>query len=321
MRAIVQDRYGSADVLRLTDVEMPTIGDDGVLVRVRASSVNPVDWHVMRGRPYVARVGTGLRRPKQANPGTDVAGTVEAVGRDVTEFRPGDEVFGARSGAYAEYVAGRVRNFVLKPANLSFEQAAAMPVAAITALQALRDHGHVQSGQRVLVIGAGGGVGSFSVQLAKAFGATVTASTSPSNLELVRSIGADEAVDYTRTDVTRGGRRFDVVLDVGGYGSLRDLARVVTPSGTVVGVGGGKATTVGILSGILAVQVRRRLLGQRMVFLVAKITRDDILVLARLAAEGKITPVIDRTYPIEAIADAIRHAETGTARGKIVVSI
>lgn len=321
MKAIVQDRYGSPDVLRLSDVEMPTIGDDGVLVRVRATSINAMDWHLVRGRPYMARVGTGLRRPKQAIPGTDVAGTVEAVGRDVTELHPGDEVLGARSGAYAEYVAGRVRNFVLKPANLSFEQAAAIPVAAITALQALRDHGHVQSGQRVLIIGAGGGVGSFAVELAKAFGATVTAATSTPNLELVRSIGADEVVDYTRTDVTRSGQQFDVVLDVGGYRSLRDLARVAAPKGTVVPVGAGKATTLGIVSGIVAGQVRRRVLGQRMGFFVGKITREDLLVLAQFATDGKIVPVIDRSYPLAEIADALRHAETGKARGKIVVTI
>lgn len=321
MKAIVQDRYGSADVLRLRDVEMPTIGDDGVLVRVHATSVNAMDWHLMRGRPYLARVGTGLRRPKQAIPGTDVAGTVEAVGLDVTELHPGDEVFGARSGAYAEYVAGRVRNFVPKPANLSFEQAAAVPVAAMTALQALRDHGHVQPGQCVLIIGAGGGVGSFAVEIAKAFGATVTAATSTANLELVRSIGADEVVDYTRTDVTRSGQQFDIVLDVGGYRSLRDLARVAGPKGAVVPVGAGKATTVGIVSGIVVGQVRRRVLGQRTGFFVGKITRDDLLVLAQLATDGKITPVIDRSHHLADVAGAIRYAETGRARGKIVITV
>jgi NADPH:quinone reductase-like Zn-dependent oxidoreductase len=321
MKAVVQDHYGSPDVLQRRDVEKPTIGDDGVLVRVRATSVNALDWHLMRGRPYVARVGMGLRRPKQAIAGIDVAGTVEAVGRDVTELRPGDEVFGARSGAYAEYVAGRVRNFVHKPGNLSFDQAAAVPVAAITALQGLRDQGRVQPGQRVLIIGAGGGVGSFSVELAKAFGATVTAATSTTNLELVRSIGADEVVDYTRTDITRSGRRFDVVLDVGGYCSLRDLARIVAQSGTVVPIGAGRATTFGFVSGILAGQLRRRLLGQRIGFLVAKITRDDLLVLAELATDGKITPVIDRRYPLADVAEAVRYAETGNARGKVVITV
>jgi len=321
MKAIVQDRYGSPDVLRLRDVEMPTIANDGVLVRVRATSVNAMDWHLMRGRPYFARVGMGLRRPKQTIPGTDVAGIVEAVGRDVTELRAGDEVFGARSGAYAEYVAGRVRNFVPKPANLSFEEAAAIPVAAITALQALRDQGQVQPGQRVLIIGAGGGVGSFSVELAKAFGATVTAATSTAKLELVRSIGADEVVDYTRADVTRSGQRFDVVLDVGGYRSLRDLARVAAPHGTVVPVGAGKATTLGMLSGIVVGQVRRRVLGQRMGFFVGKITRDDLLVLAQLATDGKFTPVIDRRHPLADVASAIRYAETGKTRGKVVITV
>jgi NADPH:quinone reductase-like Zn-dependent oxidoreductase len=321
MKAIVQDRYGSPDVLRLRDVGMPTIGDDGVLVRVRATSVNAADWHRMRGRPYLVRTSEGLRKPKQAIPGSDVAGIVEAVGRDVTELRPGDEVFGARSGAYAEYVAGRVRNFVPKPASLTFEEAAAIPVAAITALQALRDQGHVQPGQRVLIIGAGGGVGSFSVELAKAFGATVTAATSTTHLELVRSIGADEVVDYTLTDVTRSGQRFDVVLDVGGYRSLRDLARVIAPTGTVVPIGAGKATTLGIVSGIVAGEVRRRLLGQRMGFFLGKIDRDDLLVLAQLATDGKITPVIDRRHPLADVASAIRYAETGQARGKVVIAV
>jgi NADPH:quinone reductase-like Zn-dependent oxidoreductase len=321
MKAIVQDRYGSPDVLRLSDVEPPTYGDDGVLVRVRAASINAKDWHLMRGRPYLARVASGLARPREAIPGTDLAGTVEAVGRDVSELHPGDAVFGARSGAYAEYVAGRVDHFVLKPDRLSFEQAAAIPVAAITALQALRDHGHVQPGQHVLIIGAGGGVGTFAVQLAKGFGAVVTAATSTANLDLVRSIGADEVVDYSRTDITRSGRRFDVVIDVGGYLSLGDLARVAAPKGAVVPIGAGKATTLGIVSGIVVGQVRQRVLGQRNEFFVAKITRDDLLVLAQLAIDGTIEPVIDRSYPLAQIADAMRYAETGKARGKIVTTI
>ncbi len=321
MKAIVHERYGSPDVLRLRDVEMPTIGDDGVLVRVRATSVNAADWHVMRGRPYFGRAMMGLRKPNQPIAGSDVAGIVEAIGPDVTELRAGDEVFGARSGACAEYVAGRVRNFVHKPANLSFEQAAAIPVAATTALQGLRDQGHVQPGQQVLIIGAGGGVGTFSVELAKAFGATVTAATSTPNLELVRSIGADEVVDYTRTDVTRSGRRFDVVVDVGGYRSLRDLARVVAPTGSVVLIGAGRATPLGLVSGIVAAQVRGRLLGQRIQSFLARIKRDDLLVLAAFATDGKITPVVDRRYLLADAADAFRYVETGKARGKVVITV
>ncbi len=321
MKAIVQDRYGSSDVLRLRDVDIPSIGVDGVLVRVRASSVNAADWHTMRGRPYFGRAMMGIRRPTQAIAGVDVAGVVEAVGAEVTELRPGDEVFGARNGAYAELVAGRVRNFVPMPAGLSFEEAAAIPIAAITALQGLRDQGRVQAGRRVLIIGAGGGVGSFSVQLAKAFGASVTAATRTANLELVRSLGADEAVDYTVTDVTRSGRRFDLVVDVGGYRSSRDVARVLAPTGTAVLLGAGDATTFGIISGMLVAYLRGRLLGQRMRIFLARFNRDDLLTIAGHVAEGRIRPAVDRIYPLAEAAEAIRYAETGQARGKIVITV
>ena len=321
MKSIVQHRYGSSGVLAVEDVTMPEIGDDGVLVRVRASSVNAVDWHMIRGRPYFARLTSGLRRPKSARPGTDLAGVVVAVGADVTEFKAGDEVFGARNGAYAEYVAGRLRNFVPKPANLSFEQAAAIPVAAITALQAVRDKGQIKAGQRVLILGAGGGVGSFAVQIAKAFGATVTASTSTGNVEMVRAIGADEVVDYTREDPTRSGRRYDVILDVGGYAPLGDLGRAVVPGGTVVVVGAGKASSLGIVAGMLAARLRSRLRGQRIVSFLASIKRDDLLVLAELAAAGKIAPVIDRTYPLRDADEAVSYVETGQARGKVVITV
>jgi NADPH:quinone reductase-like Zn-dependent oxidoreductase len=321
MKAIVQAHYGSSGVLALRDLDMPVIGDDGVLVQVRASSVNAKDWHLIRGRPYFARLMSGVRRPKQAVPGTDVAGVVVAVGQSVTELRPGDEVFGARSGAYAEYVAGRLRNFVAKPANLSFEQAAAIPVAAITALQGLRDKGRVQAGQRVLILGAGGGVGSFAVQIAKAYGATVTASTSTGNVEMVRAIGADEVVDYTHEDATRSGRQYDLVLDVGGYGSLRHLSRTVAPGGTVVLVGAGNASSLAIVVQLLAVALRSRLRGQRMLSFLASVTRADLLVLGELAAAGKIAPVIDRTYPLREAAEAVRYVETGQARGKVVITV
>jgi NADPH:quinone reductase-like Zn-dependent oxidoreductase len=321
MKAIVQDHYGSSGVLALRDLDMPVVGDDGVLVQVRASSVNAKDWHLIRGRPYFARLMSGVRRPKQAVPGTDVAGVVVAVGQSVTELRPGDEVFGARSGAYAEYVAGRLRNFVPKPANLSFEQAAAIPVAAITALQALRDKGQVKGGQQVLILGAGGGVGSFAVQIAKAYGATVTASTSTGNVEMVRSIGADEVIDYTRENATRSGRQYDLVLDVGGYGSLRHLSRTVAPGGTVVLVGAGNASSLAIVVQLLAVALRSRLRGQRMLSFLASVTRADLLVLGELAAAGKIAPVIDRIYPLREAADAVRYVETGQARGKVVITV
>jgi NADPH:quinone reductase-like Zn-dependent oxidoreductase len=321
MKAIVQDRYGSPDVLAFRSIDRPVIGDDGVLVQVRASSVNAMDWHLIRGRPYFARLMTGVRTPKHAVPGSDVAGVVTAVGQSVTELRPGDEVFGARSGAYAEYVAGRVRNFVVKPANLTFEQAAAIPVAAITALQALRDKGQVQAGQRVLILGAGGGVGSFAVQLAKVYGAEVTAATRTSNLDVVRSIGADEVIDYTRESATRSGRQYDLILDVGGYASLGDLGRAVVPGGTVVLVGAGNASLLVIGAGLLAVALRSRLRGQRMLSFLASVTRADLLVLGELSAAGKIAPVIDRTYPLREAAEAVRYLETGQARGKVVITV
>ncbi|MGH2407788.1 MAG: NAD(P)-dependent alcohol dehydrogenase [Candidatus Limnocylindrales bacterium] len=321
MLAIVQERYGASGVLKLEEREMPVIGDDGVLVQVRASSVNAVDWHTIRGRPFVARFGSGVLRPKQVVPGTDVAGVVVAVGKDVTEFRPGDEVFGARSGAYAAYVAGRLRNFVWKPANLTFEQAAAIPVAAITALQGLRDKGHVQAGQRVLVLGGGGGVGSFAVQLAKAFGAEVTASTSMDKLEMVRAMGADEVIDYTRQDPTKTSRRYDLVLDVGGYASLRALARAATPDGTIVNIGAGKASLPGIVIGLVAGGLRSRFGRQRVVNYLARIQRDDLLVLAEMTAADKIRAFIDRTYPLREADAAVSYAETGQASGKVVITV
>lgn len=321
MKALVQTRYGASGVLAVEDVDMPEIGDDGVLVHVRASSVNALDWHLIRGRPYFARLTTGLRRPKSPVPGTDVAGVVVAVGQGVTEFRPGDEVFGARSGAFAEYVAGRVRNFVPKPANLTFEQAAAIPVAAITALQALRDKGRVEAGQRVLILGAGGGVGSFAVQLAKVFGAEVTASTSTNNVDMVRSLGADEVIDYTRENARRSGRRYDLVVDVAGYASLRDLGRAVTPGGTVVLVGAGRASTLTLVARLLGARLRSRLRGQRMIFFMAEVKRDDLLELGELAAAGKIAPAIDRVYPLREADEAVSYVETGHARGKVVITV
>src|SRR6058998_4046410 len=238
MKAIVQTGYGSSDVFQLREIEMPVIDDDGVLVRVQAASVNALDWHLMRGIPAIIRLTTGLRRPKSPVPGVDVAGTVESVGRNVTRFRPGDEVFGMRTGAFAEYVAGKERNFVAKPVGLSFEQAAAVPVAGETALQGLRDKGQIRPGQKVLVNGASGGVGTFAVQVAKSFGANVTGVCSPRNVDLVRSIGADRVIDYTREDFTKGGQRFDLILDIGGKRSLFACRRALTRTGTYVIVGG-----------------------------------------------------------------------------------
>jgi len=321
MLQVTRERYGSPDVLSIVESPPPSIGEDGVLVRVRATSVNAADWHLMRGRPIVARLGLGLRRPKSTGLGTDLAGVVEAVGSSVTELRPGDEVFGARDGAFAEVVAARVRNLVPKPSAISFQHAAAIPVAATTALQAVRDIGGVTTGQRVLVIGAGGGVGSFVVQIAVAHGAVVTAVTRGPNMEALRALGATEVIDYERTDVTRAGRRYDVILDVGGYRSLRDLARVLEPGGCSVLVGAGKGTTYGLVSRITAAAVRRRFRGQRMRFFLARIDRDDLFVLADLAARGAIVPLIDRAYPLREVAEAVRFAETGRVLGKVVITI
>ncbi len=320
MKAIIQPRYGSPDVLRLQDVEKPALEDDRVLVRVRASSVNATDWRHMRGKPYAARpMMGGLRKPKSSAIGVDVAGIVEAVGKDVTHVTPGDEVYGARNGAFAEYVSGRT--FVHKPVNLSFEQAAAVPVAGCTALQALRDKGAIQQGQRVLINGAGGGVGTFAVQLAKAFGAEVTAVSGTANLELMRSLGADHVFDYTRADFTKGGQRYDLVIDVGGTPSVAACRRALTPDGTLVLVGAGKGDWFGPLTRFLVGAVRSRLLKQRVVGFLASVTKEDLLFLKGLIEAGKVTPVIDRTYPLTETAEAIRHVEAGHVRGKLVITV
>lgn len=318
MRAIVQDRYGAPDHLRLADVDEPEPTDEQVLVRVRAASLNALDWRRVRAQPWIVRLDSGLRRPRNPLLGADAAGVVEAVGSQVTHVKPGDEVYGLRTGSLAEYVAGK--NFVAKPANLGFEQAAAVPVAATTALQAVRDHAQVQPGQHVLVTGAGGGVGHFAMQIAKAYGAEVTASSRTENLELLRSIGADHVVDYTRQDVTRGGRRFDVILDVAGRPSYGRLRRALKPAGTLVIVGAGHGPG-GALGGLASALVRSRILRQRVKVFIAKVTRDDLLELKQLIEAGKVTPVIDRTYPLEQVPEALRYLETERARGKVVISI
>ena len=320
MHAIVHDRYGTPDVLSLTDVDRPAIADDEVLVRVRAASVNALDSHLMRGTPYIIRLTDGFRRPKRRVAGVDLAGVVEAVGKDVTEFQTGDEVFGQRGGAFAEYVNGRGRGLVKKPANLGFEAAAAIPVAASTALQAIRDKARVEPGQQVLVIGAGGGVGTFAVQIAKDYGAHVTAVTSTANIELVRSIGADRVIDYERGDFASGAARYDAILDIGGLRSMGDLRRILTPTGSIVIVGApdGKVRPLTRLGGAV---VRSRILRQRVIPFLAQITKDDLMLLGEMAASGRITPVIDRTYPLAEAADAMRRLESGKARGKVVITI
>jgi NADPH:quinone reductase-like Zn-dependent oxidoreductase len=320
MKAIVYRRYGSPDVLALEEREKPAVADDQVLVRVRATSVNAYDWHVLRGKPYVARLSEGLRKPKNHALGVDVAGIVEVAGSDVTELEPGDRVFGTRLGAFAEYVSGRT--FVPMPSGLTFEQAAAVPVAGCTALQALRDKGQLQPGQRVLINGAGGGVGTFAVQIAKALGGDVTAVTSTRNAEMVRSIGADQVVDYTRQDFTRSGQTYDLVVDVGGNRSLSVLSRrVVTPEGALILVASGGGQWLGPVARPLAAVVRSRLGRQRMFAFLAKVTKKDLLFLKELIEAGKLAPVIDRTYPLSETAAAMRHVEEGRAKGKVVIAV
>jgi NADPH:quinone reductase-like Zn-dependent oxidoreductase len=317
MKAIHQDRYGSPDLLKLAEVDKPALEDDRVLVRVRASSVNAGDWRQVRANPFFIRFIGGLRRPKSPLVGGDAAGVVEAIGANITDLRPGDEVMGIRTGAFAEYVCGA--NFVRKPSNLSFEQAAAVPIAAITALQGLRDHSKVQPGQRVLINGAGGGVGSFAVQLAKHFGADVTAVTSTGNVDLVKSLGADRVIDYTREDFTKAGP-YDVIVDVGGNRSIASMRRALTADGTLVLIAAAKGG-VGVLGRIAAGAFRRRVLKQRVKFFVADVSKDDLKLLAELAEAGKITPIIDSTYPLAEVSRALHKIESGRVRGKIVITI
>jgi len=319
MKAIVSTEYGSPDVMQLGEVGKPVVTDDGVLVRVRATSVNPFDWHSLRGQPYIMRMGGGLRRPTRTVLGIDAAGIVEAVGANVTDLRVGDEVFGVRSGAFAEYVSGR--NFVPKPAGLTFEQAAAVPVAGLTALQGLRDKSGVQPGQRVLIYGAGGGVGTFAVQIAKAMGAKVTGVTSTGNVDMVRSIGADQVIDYTREDFTRSRQRYDVILDIGAKRALLKLRRGLAPNGTLVLVGGSRGNWIGPVARALGALVMSRFASQTLRPFLSDVNKDDLLALKDLIEAGKLRPVIDRTYPLSETAEAIRYLETGKARGKVVITV
>ena len=319
MQAIVQDRYGSAEVLEAQDIERPGIGDDEVLVRVRAASVHVGDWILMTGTPYVMRLGTGLSKPKNPVPGTDIAGTVESVGTQVRSLQPGDEVFGWCAGAFAEYVCAPENQLVKKPANLTFEQAAAVGVSASTALQVLRDDANVQPGQRVLINGASGGVGTFAVQIAKAFGAEVTGVSSTKNLELVRSIGADHVIDYTQQDFRDGDERYDVILDNVGDHSMADTRRALTPNGKLVSNGGGHA------SGKLGRTIRAFLVSlvvrQQARPSVKTQNRPDLIALKELAEAGQVTPVIGGTYPLGQTADAIGRVAAGHARGTLVIAM
>ena len=322
MKAFVQDRYGSPDVLSLEEIERPPLTEGGVLIRVRAASVNAADWHFMRGEPLIARMAFGLRRPKQRIRGSDVAGTVEAVGKAVTRFHPGDEVFGSCRGSLAEFVCADESLVVAKPPGLSFEQAAAVPLAALTALQALRDQGHVQAGQKVLINGASGAVGPFAVQIAKAFGAAVTGVCSSRNLDMVRSIGADRVVDYSKEDFTEGEDRYDVLVDIAGTRPWSRLRRVLRPGATLVVVGGPSTNRlwgpVGHLAGMRLASLRD---GRKVSVFVASTNHDDLVVLKEMLEARKITPVIDRTYPLSEAPEAIRYLETGHARGKVVITV
>ena len=323
MKAIVHRCYGSPDVIRLEDVPKPTAKDDEILVRVHAASVNPLDWHYLEGTPYMVRIDGGFGKPDNPRLGVDFAGTVEAVGKSVTRFKPGDQVFGAKFGALAEYVAvNEKRAVALKPGNLSDAQAAAVASAGITALQALRDQGHIRAGQSVVVNGASGGVGTFAVQIAKSFGATVTGVCSTRNVELVRSLGADYVIDYTQEDFTKGSQRYDLILDNVATRSLADYRRVLTPNGAYIMVG---STEIGHWFGWAVGPLEAWLLSpftsQKLGMILAELNKDDLATLAALMESGKVTPVIDRTYKLSEAAEALRYLEKGHARGKVVVTV
>jgi NADPH:quinone reductase-like Zn-dependent oxidoreductase len=322
MQAIVQDTYGAASVLRAGEIDKPVIGDHEVLIRVRSAGVNPADWAIVSGLPYVARPIYGLRKPKNIVRGTDVAGTVEAVGAGVTRFKPGDEVFGWSKGSYAEYAAAAEGSLAIKPANLTFEQAATVPMAGLVALQAIRDHGRVQPGQKVLVNGASGGIGTFAVQIARALGADVTGVCSTRNVEMVRSIGADRVIDYTKEDFTQDGVQYDVILDNVSNHSLTALRRVLAPTGTLIPNGGGFDNRWLASGGrIVRAAVLFRFGGQRLGNFLVSSNHEDLVVLAELIETGKVMPVLERTYPLSQTAQAIDHVGTGRARGKIAITV
>ena len=325
MKAIVYCDYGLAN-LKLEDVERPIPNDDQILVKVRAASVNPYDWHFVEGTPKIMRMmGVGLRKPKDTRLGVDFAGTVEAVGKNVTQFKPGDDVFGGKGGAFAEYVCRRAEGAVaLKPANITFEQAASINIAGITALQGLRDKGKVQPGQKVLINGASGGVGTFAVQIAKSFGADVTGVCSTRNVDLVRSLGADRVIDYTKEDFTKSADRYDVILDNVANHSLSECRRVLNPKGKYVMVGGGGANEqgfIGVLARPLKAMVLSPFISQQMGMMMADANQKDLTVLGDLMQSGKMKPVIDRTYKLSEVPAAIAYLEEGHARGKVIISV
>jgi NADPH:quinone reductase-like Zn-dependent oxidoreductase len=320
VKAALHQQYGSPDLLAFEDTAIPVPGDKDVLLKVRAASVNPLDWHTVRGTPYPLRIGNGFGAPKRALIGVDVAGQVEAAGAMVAQVRSGDEVFGVCQGAFAEYACAKEDRIVAKPAALSFEQAAAMPVAGLTALQGLRDRGRLQRGQRVLIVGASGGVGTFAVQLARWLGADVTAVCSTRNVELVRSIGANHVIDYTKEDLTRGGRDYDLILDMAGTHSLSALRRVLTRRGTCVVVGAPSGRWIAGPDRFIKALLLSPFVSQRMVPFIASANRKDLMVLKDLVEAGEVTPVIDRTYRLNEVGQALRYLEQGHARGKVVIT-
>ena len=325
MKAIVHCDYGVAN-LKLEEIEKPTPADDQILVRVRAASVNPYDWHFVEGTPKIIRLmGIGLRKPKEIRLGVDFAGTVETVGKNVTQFKPGDEVFGGREGAFAEYVCRRaVGSVASKPASITFEQAASLNIAGITALQAVRDRGKIQSGQKVLINGASGGVGTFAVQIAKSFGADVTGVCSTRNVDLVRSLGADHVIDYTKEDFTKSAERYDVILDNVPNHSLSEVRRVLTPKGKYVLIGGGGANEQGFIepfARIIKTKVQSLFASQEMGMMMADSNQKDLSLLAEMVESGKMKPVIDRTYKLAEVPEAIGYLEQGHARGKVVIVV
>lgn len=325
MKAYVYRDFGSPDVLRLEEVDKPVPTDNQLLIRVRAVSVNPLDWHYMEGTPYLGRLFEfGMLKPANIRLGVDYAGTVEAVGKDVTQFKPGDEVYGNRFGAFAEYICATDKALALKPANLTFEEAASIPVAAVTALQGLRDKGKLQPGQKVLINGASGGVGTFAVQIAKSMGAEVTGVCSARNVELVRSIGADHVIDYTKEDFTKSGQRYDLIIDNVGNRSMLECVRVLKPQGKLVTIGGGGPEEQGFIGPLikpLKKLILKPLVTQEVASMLARMNQNDLTILADLIQTGKITPVIDKTYAFGELPEAMRYLETGRARGKVVVTV
>ncbi len=323
MKGIVRRCYGSPDVVRYEDIPKPIPADDEVLVKVHAASVNPLDWHDLEGTPYMVRMDNGFGKPGNPRLGVDFAGTVEAVGKKVTRFKPGDEVFGGKSGAFAEYVAVREQRIIAqKPANVTFEQAASVPIAGITALQALRDKGHLHGGQKVLINGASGGVGTFAVQIAKAFGAEVTGVCSTRNVDLVRSLGADHVIDYTREDFTQGAQRYDLILDNVATHSLLEYKRVLNPKGVYVMIGSASfGNWFGWAVKPIAGLMLSPFVGQKFGLMIADLNPEDLATLGALMQAGKVTPVIDRRYKLSEAAQALRYVEAGHARGKVVLTV